>query len=139
MSVELIGSREYSQTLLKMQKDLHLDADRLMEKAARGTANIAKAEIQGGSRSGRTYRRRSIKHKASAPGEFPKTDTGALVSSIHHWKRGPADYTAGSDKNAPHGFWLELKAPSRGGRPWLEPSVKKVILKFERLARSTIR
>ena len=38
--------------------------------------------IDGGSRSGRSYKRGTKIHTASAPGEFPKTDRGELVRSI---------------------------------------------------------
>lgn len=43
--------------------------------------NRAKARIQGGSKSGRKYKRGAVTHQASAPGESPATDTGKLVSS----------------------------------------------------------
>ena len=38
--------------------------------------------IDGGSRTGRAYKRGAKIHTASAPGEFPKTDRGELVRSI---------------------------------------------------------
>lgn len=81
----------------------------------------AKTSIQGGGRSGRLYRRRSIVHQASAPGEYPKTDTGQLVASLF--------FRMASDKLS--GFFgsmlgyarhLELKAAEKGGRPWLSPT-----------------
>lgn len=48
--------------------------------------NAAKRKIQGGSKSGRTYRKSnpSRTHRASAPGEAPATDTGGLVNSGFH-------------------------------------------------------
>jgi HK97 gp10 family phage protein len=38
--------------------------------------------LQKGPKTGRTYKRRSVLHRASAPGEAPATDTGALVRSV---------------------------------------------------------
>lgn len=42
--------------------------------------------IQGGSRSGREYKRGSITHQASAGGEPPKSDTGNLAGKIFFGK-----------------------------------------------------
>lgn len=38
--------------------------------------------IQRGSKTGREYNRRGITHRASAPGEYPASDTGRLAGSI---------------------------------------------------------
>lgn len=38
--------------------------------------------LQKGPKTGRVYKRRSVMHRASAPGEAPATDTGALVRSV---------------------------------------------------------
>jgi len=43
--------------------------------------NKAVAKIQAGPKTGRRYKRGSITHQASAPGEAPATDTGKLASS----------------------------------------------------------
>lgn len=42
---------------------------------------LAIQKIQSGPKTGRIYRRRSVEHQASAPGESPASDTGALVQS----------------------------------------------------------
>lgn len=38
--------------------------------------------IQRGNKTGLTYKRRSITHQASAPGEYPASDTGRLAASF---------------------------------------------------------
>lgn len=38
--------------------------------------------IQRGQKTGRTYKRRSVIHQASAPGEYPASDTGRLANSF---------------------------------------------------------
>jgi phage gpG-like protein len=45
------------------------------------TSDIKK-RIQRGPKTGRTYKRRSVVHRASAPGQAPATDTGTLANSI---------------------------------------------------------
>lgn len=81
----------------------------------------AKQKIQGGGRGGRVYRRRSVTHQASAPGEFPKTDTGQLVSSLF--------FKVGSDKlralfgtKLAYGRYLEYGTSRMQARPWLRPT-----------------
>lgn len=76
-------------------------------------------KIQGGSRSGKTYRRGSVVHQASAPGEFPKTDRGQLVSSLFIRVEGLAAYF-GSMLN--YAKWLELGTSRMAARPWLRPT-----------------
>lgn len=44
--------------------------------------NAAVLLLQKGPKTGRIYFRRSVAHRASAPGEAPATDTGNLVRSI---------------------------------------------------------
>ncbi len=85
----------------------------------------AKKKVQKGSRSGRVYRRKSIRHTASAPGEPPKTDTGRLVASIRP-VLGPGFFRAevGSlAKIAKYGGMLEEGTTRMEARPWLEPTL----------------
>ena len=63
--------------------------------------------IQGGNKSGRTYTRGNVSHKASAPGQAPATDRGRLVRSIKV-DASFLKYAVGSHEDAPHGFWLEF-------------------------------
>lgn len=43
----------------------------------------AKRSILEGHKSGRVYKRRTVSHRASAPGEAPASDTGRLANSIN--------------------------------------------------------
>lgn len=59
-------------------------AQAAMRGIVRGTENVrthAVRSIQSGQKTGRVYRRRSVVHQASAPGESPASDTGRLVQS----------------------------------------------------------
>lgn len=93
-------------------------------------AQVIRAEavqsISKGGRSGNIYKRgKKRMHQASASGEPPKTDTGELVRNITVVAEKERVVTVGSRKQAPHGYWLETKEPSQGGRPWLRPAYKK--------------
>lgn len=85
-----------------------------------------KEKIQKGTRSGKTRRRRSIDHTASAPGEPPKTDSGRLVSSIRPVIKGRMSAEVGSLSNiAVYGAMLEDGTKNMGARPWLEPTLRE--------------
>ena len=74
--------------------------------------------IQRGPASGETYQMSdpSREHTASAPGEYPMSDTGRLASSVMV----DTDKTSATIfSNLDYARYLELRAPERGGRPWL--------------------
>lgn len=81
----------------------------------------AKQKIQGGARSGRSYKRRSVTHQASAPGEFPKSDTGQLVSSLF-FKVAADGLSAIFGTKLNYGTYLELGTSRMRARPWLRPT-----------------
>lgn len=93
----------------------------------------AKERLQGGARSGRTYRRRSVTHRASAPGEFPKTDTGQLVASLFFRVAGDK-LSAVFGTALGYGRYLEYGTSRMAARPWLRPTFRQ----FQRRARERV-
>lgn len=101
----------------------------------------AKKKISHGSRTGRVYRlyrggQRPIIHKASAPGEPPKTDTGRLVNSIR------TNFYAlraeiGSDVK--YSAFLETGTSKMQPRPWLESSLDENSSKVKALFDNAIK
>lgn len=83
----------------------------------------AKQKIQGGGRSGRVHRRRSVTHQASAPGEFPKTDRGQLVASLF-FKVAADKLSAFFGTKLAYGKYLEYGTTRMAPRPWLRPTLK---------------
>ena len=87
--------------------------------------------IQRGSRSGITYKRGSVFHRASAPGEQPKTDTGSLVSSIFSSLRKdrsrPVAFVGSDIVYAKH---LEFGTRRMAARPWLQPAFDRMLPKM---------
>lgn len=111
--------------LIRRLSTLSLEARRgIGKELARAVVQLdayGKQKIQGGSRGGRVYRRRSVTHQASAPGEFPKTDTGQLVGSLF--------FRVASDKLSAvwgtalaYGRYLEFGTSTMLSRPWLRPT-----------------
>lgn len=113
--------------LMRQLKQLPLDARAGIGTALAGSVVVldayAKQKIQGGGRSGRVYRRKSGSHQASAPGEFPKTDTGQLVSSLFF--RVAADkLSAFFGTKLAYGRYLEFGTSRMRARPWLRPTLQ---------------
>lgn len=101
----------------------------------------AKKSILDGQKSGRVYKRRSVTHRASAPGEAPASDTGRLANSINSYPvgngeaisvagRGTVNYAAmlefGTSKVAPRPFMFPALEKSR---VWIEERFNKAVRK----------
>lgn len=121
----LIGKNKFDARLKRASLEARNKVEIAVNKAGHLIRSEAVKSISRGSRTGITYSRGGISHTASARGEFPKTDTGELVTNITVEPDGHSAITVGSRIQAPQGFWLETKEPSQGGRPWLAPVIKK--------------
>ena len=89
----------------------------------------AKRSITSGQKTGRVYKRRTVTHRASGPGEAPASDTGLLVNSI----RGSVDKGAlgqGSLEGTvtvgvSYGKLLEFGTSKMAARPFLFPAFER--------------
>jgi hypothetical protein len=112
--------------------------DRAVVESALLIDQKAKEKIQKGNRSGRVYKRRSVTHRASAPGEPPKTDTGRLVSSIRPTFEFLQAEVGSLDNVARYGGYLEES--DKMNRPWLKPTLEEnqseINAKIERAIKS---
>ena len=92
----------------------------------------AVTSIVSGNKSGRTYRRGTVVHTASAAGQAPASDTGVLVSGITmdvdvQYNRVVGQVIAhasdgGGDNYAKH---LEFGTSSMAARPFMQPALNK--------------
>jgi phage gpG-like protein len=92
--------------------------------------------VQRGPASGRVYKkyRPDRTHQASAPGEYPASDTGRLASSIQFEPPTSKSKPVGVvGTNLAYGALLEFKSPARGGRPWLLRAFNEATENGERL------
>lgn len=124
--VEITGTEKFFKALKDMKDYSEKEYKKILSDAAVTTHKTAVKHIQNDNPSGQTYGRRSIRHKASAAGQYPTTDTGKLVRNITLEPEG-GGYTVGSRAGAPHGFYLEFKPPSQGGRPWLSRAFDEMV------------
>jgi len=95
------------------------------------THALAVAGIEGGPKSGRVYRRGNVSHQASAPGQYPATDTGRLASAVKMVLPTAGKIEGQVGTNAAHGKHLELGTSKMAARPWLLPSFKKAKIGVE--------
>ena len=146
ISVTIDGADELIAQLAKIGKQ----SGPAMTKIANATAielkgNIIK-KISGGTRTGHLYthymatiggnvvpvRKRAKPHRASAPGEAPKTDSGRLVGLVYFDKArgtfGSPTATVGS--KLAYALYLEYGTRNMKPRPVWEPEAKKAQAKF---------
>jgi HK97 gp10 family phage protein len=115
----------------QIAKRLTTEAENEIKIRLFSSANLVEAEakqsIQRGVKSGRIYKRRSVVHQASAPGEPPASDTGFLVSNITKTaveKSGTA-LSISVESKAKYSKFLEFGTRKMSARPFLQPALEK--------------
>jgi HK97 gp10 family phage protein len=82
--------------------------------------------IQNGQKTGRLYKRRTVSHRASAPGEAPASDTGRLVNSITAFNNGGGEaMTIAGRGTVIYAAMLEFGTSKMGARPFMLPALEK--------------
>jgi hypothetical protein len=117
--MELVGMDEVRAYLLRVADALDGPAvDKGLVAGAKVVEARAKISLNTGTRSGRTYVRGGKPHTASARGEPPATDTGALANSLGSElvKRGVARAFTGTD------YAEFLEREEFLGRPFMRPA-----------------
>ena len=116
----------------RLEKRLKRDAmTQIKRNVTRGVMlvrNTAVEEIQRGTKTGETYELYSPRrtHTSSAPGEFPATDTGFLVSQISTDVHTKGNSVVGQIiSSAPYSKHLEFGTTKMSARPFMQPSLEK--------------
>ncbi len=114
------------------------------------TSELASAGISGGGKSGRVYeyyyftgpdgklrqgRKRDKPHQASAPGQYPASDSGQLASSVAFILKDGGN-TALVGTNVKHGAYMEFGTSKIAPRPWLLPSFERAKIGVEKELRA---
>ncbi len=127
-------------------KQLNLDATKLqdnLQRVVQGAGNLVRntaiLNISRGARKGRIYRRgRRGFHQASSVGEYRKTDTGRLVSSIRA-NSGHNKTMSWVGSDLIYSKFLELGTNRMGPRPWLRRSLEANNAKIKELVDEAIK
>lgn len=116
---------EIASKLPAMAGRLSLDAAHRIEIEAKvGMAAVKTGEI---------YARNGVDHQASAPGEMPAMDTGALANSIQVEKEGATGAVVYT--NMEYAAHLEYGTVHMAARPFFTPAAESVRPWFEDVAR----
>lgn len=97
------------------------------------THTIAVQGVQSGPATGRTYQKYNPRrtHKASAPGEYPMSDTGNFASAIHAIYPGPGNLHGAVGTGDKRGPWFEFGTSRMRPRPWLLRSFERAQIGLE--------
>ena len=98
------------------------------------THAMAIAGIQGGPKSGRIYG----SHQASAPGQYPASDTGRLAGGVRMVMPSGASMTGQVGTNVAYGPMLEFGTSKMAARPWLFPSFERAKIGVEKELRARL-
>lgn len=104
------------------------EIDAECERTAEEIQARAMIAIQNPPKSGRIYRRGNVLHQASAPGEAPATDIGALAANVTVKRDAPADWS--TTWNQEYAAPLEYGTPKILPRPFARPAVEAVRERF---------
>ncbi len=108
----------------------------VLDDAGVRTQNFGVRGIQRGPASGRVYTRGGITHQASAPGQYPMSDTGELGTSVRvNGIEGLGSDIVSVGTNVRHGFFLEFGTSNMLPRPWLTPSFEQAVAGITRDAK----
>ena len=135
--VQVNGAQEVQAAIARFGAEVAAQVRKAVAATALEALTDVRRAIQGPPKTGREYPRGANGekiHRASAPGEAPATDTGALVSSTYFTK--VDDYTSAIGSRLDYAFWLEFGTLRMEPRPSWVPAAEKNAPRLEkRLAR----
>lgn len=124
-SVKIEGLDKLDKATADIQKAVAVELDKALYASAQQVVTEAKKSVLEGGKSGRVYKRRTVIHQASAPGEAPASDTGRLVNSLHaEAGQGEALAIAGGS-SVVYANMLEFGTSKMAARPFMFPAFEK--------------
>jgi HK97 gp10 family phage protein len=117
--------------LPKLGTEMRAKAGQVVAKTAMDVEAKAKLSMEG-IKHGNLYRitrhGQTVTHRASAPGEAPAIDTGALRNSVRAQRKADLEWWVTTNEYA---AYLEYGTRRMAPRPFLRPAVEKVTPAFE--------
>jgi HK97 gp10 family phage protein len=126
-SVQIEGLDRIDNATRAMQESIQQEVRKALLASAKHVEKEAKQSILDGEKSGRVYKRRTVTHKASAPGEAPASDTGRLVNSINSYLNAGANESTvvAGRGTVKYAAWLEFGTFKMPARPFMFPALEK--------------
>ncbi len=140
VSVQISGMDRVQAAIRQFGQDVQDQVTAAIEATALEALTTVRKAIQGPPKTGREYRRGRKVHRASAPGQAPATDTGALVNSTYFTRVDP--FTAAIGSRLEYAFILEfgwLPDPEATKRPSWVPAVQKAAPRLQKRIERVIR
>ena len=133
VNVEIKGIKEVSDAIRAFGAGIEREVGLAVTATALEALTDVRKAIQGPPKTGREYPRGKNGdkiHRASASGEAPATDTGALVRSTYFTKVDP--YTAAIGSRLDYAFFLEFGTMRIDPRPSWVPAVEKNVPRLQK-------
>lgn len=139
LQVEIDGISQLSRQLADLVGDADAVMTETITRVVMDTRNNAVQGIQRGPKTGSTYTttfwtdaqgrvrpgRDRVPHTASAPGQYPASDTGRLANNVDFQLPQPGRMQGIVGTNIVYGRYLEFGTSRMAARPWLLPSFEK--------------
>jgi HK97 gp10 family phage protein len=120
------NAKDVNRRLERRVKKANRDIEKLVKLGTGLVRNTAVNNIQGGVKSGKIYKRGTKTHQASAPGEYPASDTGDLAASISQsYIRRGHQHIGKTTASMEYGKHLEYGTMNMQSRPFMFPSLEK--------------
>ena len=129
-TITVTGTKELQAALKDLGEDFAAEVSKAVNATAFDLQKDVQKRINRGPKTGRTYTRRGITHQASAPGQAPATDTGALVRSITLNRISDQTVTVGS--KLAYASYLEFGTRNIARRPAWVPAALQAEGKFRK-------
>lgn len=133
IGVEVRGVEQVMASLRALGQDIAEQVELAVEATAIEALTTVRKAIQGPPKTGREYPRGkngNIIHRASAPGQAPATDTGALASFTYITKVDPFTMAIGSGLD--YAFYLEFGTRKMAKRPAWVPAAEKAAPRLQK-------
>lgn len=127
VNVEIVGLERLKKKYANLNLQIEKEVQATLFVSAKQIEGDAKKSILRGQKTGRLYQRRSVSHRASAPGEAPANDTGRLANSINAQvgrQANEAEVRAGGGI-VRYARMLEFGTIRMAARPFMFPAVEK--------------
>lgn len=122
MKVSVEGGLTVKQAIQKFDADSIKVIQGVIDSSAQNIRNHAIRSIKNSPATGRTYKRGSLSHTASSPGNPPITDEGNLVKSI---SASVGELEAEIGAYEPYSSYLEFGTRRMAARPFMFPAMEQ--------------
>lgn len=137
VQVQIIGMDRVQAAIRAFGQEVMDGVEQAIEASALEALTDVRKAIQGPPKTGRLYKRGKKVHRASAPGEAPATDMGALVNSTYYTK--PDPFTAEIGSRLDYAFFLEFGSRKTAKRPAWLPAAERAAPRLQRRIEKVIR